>query len=254
MNCQSKNHFPSHPYAQTNIQLYNQLYSLNINEEKSIQVKKAYDLCIKIFSGRYRANGKPFISHLVGTASIIAEHGGCADDVIAGLLHAIYSQSQLQLNKSGDHYLQTQMIENLMGEKINRLLIDYNQLPWDSDSIATIEANCLTCSSLQKRILLIRLANELEDRLDLGMSYCKKLEKNDAKREGSIIKISSHLGHIKLAKELSDIYRSDVIANIPDKLVSNHKKSYSYNALPVRKKLFSKILMKSVLNKIFRSN
>ena len=59
-----------HSYAQTNLQLYTQLSDIEYSQEARGQVLRAYELALQLFSGHYRANGKPFIAHLVGTASI----------------------------------------------------------------------------------------------------------------------------------------------------------------------------------------
>jgi predicted HD phosphohydrolase len=46
-----------------------------------------YDFALQIFTGRLRGSGKPFLSHLVGTASILATLDAPTRVVAAGLLH-----------------------------------------------------------------------------------------------------------------------------------------------------------------------
>ena len=76
--------------AQTNLQLYNQLRA----QERSLSdlglVRRAYEFLTTIYSGYYQADGKPFVAHPVGVASILANLGFSADFVAAGMLHNIY--------------------------------------------------------------------------------------------------------------------------------------------------------------------
>ncbi|MBL1211120.1 HD domain-containing protein, partial [Geminocystis sp. GBBB08] len=74
--------------AQTNLQLFNQLYFLNYSEDNCQRVAQAYELATSLFTAQFRSSGKTFISHLVGTASILANLSVSVDLVIAGLLHA----------------------------------------------------------------------------------------------------------------------------------------------------------------------
>ncbi|MEJ2177793.1 MAG: hypothetical protein P8Y12_07545 [Gammaproteobacteria bacterium] len=64
--------FPAtHSFAQTNIQLINQLRN-DFTEAEIDQVLKGYELACSMFTGSFRGCGKPFIEHAIGTASIIA--------------------------------------------------------------------------------------------------------------------------------------------------------------------------------------
>ena len=58
-------------FAQTNIQLLNQMYDLGYDEQEIAAVGKSYELAMILFTGRFRGSGKTFIAHLVGTASIL---------------------------------------------------------------------------------------------------------------------------------------------------------------------------------------
>ena len=81
-------------YAQTNIQLYGQLFEANWADADLRRVHAAYGLAMKIFAGHFRPNRKPFLSHLVGVGSILATHGGEASVVAAGMLHSAYSHGE----------------------------------------------------------------------------------------------------------------------------------------------------------------
>ena len=61
-----------HRYAQTNIQLYNQLQQQGYSVQELVQVRSTYELGITLMPGHFRPSGKPMETHLVGTASILA--------------------------------------------------------------------------------------------------------------------------------------------------------------------------------------
>ena len=76
--------------AQTNLQLYNQMLVQGRSIEELARAKSAYDLACLIYSAHYQADGKPFVAHTVGVASILC-HLGLPSEVIAfGLVHNIY--------------------------------------------------------------------------------------------------------------------------------------------------------------------
>src|SRR5688572_20530292 len=78
-----------HSYAQTNIQLFNQLRGDGYSKADLGLVRDAYELAMLLFSGRFQPSGKSFIAHVVGTASILAWHRLPAPVVAAGLLHNV---------------------------------------------------------------------------------------------------------------------------------------------------------------------
>ncbi len=59
-------------YAQTNIQLYEQLLAARWSAADIVPARAAYELAMRIFAGHFRPSHKPFLAHLVGVASILA--------------------------------------------------------------------------------------------------------------------------------------------------------------------------------------
>ncbi|MEJ2615278.1 MAG: hypothetical protein P8Z35_09975, partial [Ignavibacteriaceae bacterium] len=75
-----------HSYAQTAVCLYNQLREDNYSNREIELVEKTYKLSRLLFSGRFQPSGKDFLSHCVGTASILASVHLPAELVAAGLI------------------------------------------------------------------------------------------------------------------------------------------------------------------------
>src|SRR5262249_47294175 len=81
-------------FAQTIIQLHNQLVRDGYTVDDLRQVRRAYDLAATLFGGMLRASGKTFLAHCVGTASTLARFGAPGVVVVAGLLHAAYTHGR----------------------------------------------------------------------------------------------------------------------------------------------------------------
>ncbi len=88
-------------YAQTNIQLYNQLRDKGYSKQEINAVYQAYELAIQLLGCLFRTSGKTFIAHLVGTASILGSIHVPANIVVAGLLHAAYVRGDFGNIKGG---------------------------------------------------------------------------------------------------------------------------------------------------------
>lgn len=54
-------------------------------------IAKAYQIAHVLLDGGYRPCGRPFIAHLIGTASVLVRYSFRAELVAAGLLHATYT-------------------------------------------------------------------------------------------------------------------------------------------------------------------
>ncbi len=77
--------------AQTNTQLYGQLIAARYGSEEIVAVHRAYTLATKVFAGQLRPEGRPFVCHVVGVASILAMVEAPHATIVGGLLHSAYS-------------------------------------------------------------------------------------------------------------------------------------------------------------------
>ena len=115
--------------AQTNLQLHNQLAVAGFQVREIQQVDVAYGASLRLFTGRYRANGKPFSAHLVGTASILSRHGAALDVIIAGLLHATYLQGEFGSGNPGASPNRRRWMRQFVSSEVDELLVAYAQFP-----------------------------------------------------------------------------------------------------------------------------
>lgn len=209
-------------YAQTNLQLYSQAIDAGYSERELQALMKSYTLVATLFASRYRGNGKPFLAHLVGTSSILLRHGGDVSTTLAGLLHASYQQGDFSKVNISSTEAMRRYVVNLLGKDVEQLVAHYTGLKWDPGTINGFVKSYQRMKPLGKKIALMRLANTLEDYIDLGIAYS---DKDKYEREpGRVLKaveLARCLGYHQLAKEIEYNYQANISARLPSVLKRN---------------------------------
>jgi hypothetical protein len=159
-----------HP-AQTNLQLYNQLVALSWSDEDLRRTRAAYEFADRALIGMTRRSGKPFIAHLVGTASVVADVDGRPDVVLAALLHAAYTLGGTTLSSKAPS---RSTIRSLVGLATEALIFAYATSPWDADAFADASDNLAEFDRTRRDVLLLRLANEVDEHADFAIQYSDK--------------------------------------------------------------------------------
>ena len=205
-------------HAQTNIQLFNQLQDALYEPGDLVCVGDSYALAMCLFTGCFRQSGKTFLSHLVGTASILAEARAPATTVAAGLLHSAYSHGEFGTGRRGITEAKRKQLRLVAGTDVESLVAHYTTTPWDKQTISGFQTSLPPQGSVAREVLLIRLANELEDHSD-----CAALYSGAAEYRREIIKsylfqcvdISEKLGYTDLAIGLSRAFEETLSVELP---------------------------------------
>jgi GT2 family glycosyltransferase len=192
--------------AQTVVQLFNQLYSRGYSKSELSVVGNAYQLIMRLFSGQFRPNGKTFIAHLVGTASILAKLSVETDIVLVGLLHAIYEYGDFGALEGLED--KRNYVRSAVSDSIEQMVFAYHELKWHELTIADISDRLDQLDQLQGNVVLVRLANELEEVLDFSIAYCgeRKYESyyaRIARCSRDLEKIADKLGFAVLGQQLA---------------------------------------------------
>jgi len=162
-------------FAQTNLQLYRQMEQLGYSAENRERVVRAYRFLVPSFSGLYRGSEKPFIAHLVGTASILVAYRAPIELVLAGLLHAVFMAGDFGF-QSGTRQTarKRRRIRELAGAEVEAIIVAYDAMPWDADAINTYRTEFEQQPAPARAAVLLQLANCLEDLTDSGVAYSGK--------------------------------------------------------------------------------
>jgi (p)ppGpp synthase/HD superfamily hydrolase len=216
-------------YAQTNIQLYNHLGELGYAPADLAQVHQGYGLAMKLFTGIFRGSGRPFLAHLVGTASVLGWLRAPIAVVTAGLLHSAYSHGEFGNYWRGPAAAKRDRVVDAVGEEVEDLVFRYTRLRWTA---ATIGAHAYTAASLEaedRRVLLMRLANEVDDHQDLGLLYVAEVERRREFIRTALhpcVEMAERLGYPALAIELARVFKETLTADVSPSLRGPEDESY----------------------------
>jgi len=145
-----------HP-AQTNLELYAQAIALGYSRVQCRVLSDAYVFALRQVFPLARGSGKPFIAHLVGTASLVME-SGCPDDwVIGALLHALY-QHRVPFESSLAPGERRVVLADRFGTQVDEIVHRYTSFE-SEDLVPFMGAG----ASGDTDVLTLRLADELED-------------------------------------------------------------------------------------------
>ena len=179
-----KNHYVSSPVgatfmetiAQTNLQLYNQLIETGRDSVELEVIRRTYDFATTIYPGYYQADGKPFVAHSVGVASILAHLDMPAEFIATGLLHNIYGNGDfgdgLQNVLSSSR---RNLVRNSVGNQIEALVFRFRSFRILPESIERLANGIDAFNRTDRNLLLVDLADYLEKYVDLGTTSCRNL-------------------------------------------------------------------------------
>ena len=147
------------PFAQTNLQLYNQMVKAGYQETDILLVIDAYQLAAKIFNGCYRRSGKTQIAHLIGTASIMVWLKRSTTTVAAALLHAAYAEGDF-----GGKSIRREL-RKATSPEVQQLIAAYYRLPWSYEptQVSEVITKISHMIDAEREVVLLRVVNELED-------------------------------------------------------------------------------------------
>jgi len=212
--------------AQTNLDLYRQLHGLGYTEKQLIRIRDGYRLVLSLFPDRFRANGKPFVAHLVGTASILAAADARPEVVTAGLMHAVYDNGDFADSVGGATAAHRRAVGDCAGAEIEALVAAYHRLRWKRAVVAPLLQSGEAFPREVQEILLMRIANEIEDHVSLGMRLCNETRAAQAVPRDMYIALARALDRPDLAQTLVAAYRETDAAHWAAPFAEAHTASY----------------------------
>ena len=154
-------------------QLINQAMEAGYSSHELQQLAAAHQFALRMSEGFYRAQGVPLLCHLIRTASIVMCERKSPRVVIATLLHATYITSFFKGSiRQRPRTVHRKRVRHEFGAEVDELIWRYTKLPWyERDVIEQHIAQLGNYDEQMKDILVMRLANEVEDYLDKAMAY-----------------------------------------------------------------------------------
>jgi (p)ppGpp synthase/HD superfamily hydrolase len=215
-------------YAQNYSQLMNQARAAGFSKQELLDLRSAFALAQRMSRNLYRAEGCPLLNHLVRTASITLAHTQDLQLCIVGLLHAVYVLQDFDNSTySSNLHRRRRDVKALLGESTEQLLWDYEALPWHQQKHIDMHIHTLAQKSVtEKKILGLRLVNELEDHMDHAMAYTadsRRMRRNDEYFR-SCQELAKLLQHTALADEMQRILENPL--NVEDYLCWDNPQGY----------------------------
>jgi len=219
-------------FAQSYPQLILQARTVGGSPTDLARLRRAYELAEEIADGMYRANGAPFLNHLVRTASIVLAVGQPLDVVIGAMLHGIYLLDRHEGSRRRKaNPTQRRYVASAIGADAEELIWSYTLcgfLSRDYLEKSFAKATSGALSPQDKRVLTIQLANELEDHLDLAVLFAGKRPNQQRIAEcGNLcVSIANSLGLEEIANGLRRMYAETLSATIEPFLQLPHRGTY----------------------------
>ena len=224
-----------HSYTQPNLQLYQQLLRDGYSNEDLASIFSAYELARHLFTCLYRASRKTFISHLIGTASILASLRVSVNVVAAGMIHAAYFRGDFGDGKEEISDAKRTQVRKVVGQEAEEYVARYATLPWTRKTILAMRSSIATLGPIDRGVLLIHLANELEEHLDLGVLYCpgaKKRKERIQKIGPMLVDLAEMMGFPSLAAELARVFSETLNAEVLPELRSQSASDGAFLVIP----------------------
>jgi hypothetical protein len=225
-----------HRFAQTWAQLANQLLTLGYSVTDVKHASRCYDLAAALVSARASACGKPFISHLVGTASVLAAHGCVLGLVEAGLLHAVFSCGIWNdIGRGAPTVRQRDGFRQIAGPAVVKLVETYGTMEWSTADVPRSASDLEEYPTGRALVLLTRVANTIEEQLDYALCYSRKkfeCEHEVAAHAEAVLPalgFDAMLADMRAAGALTAARRKDM----PELLRSRMEASYRAGAHPL---------------------
>jgi hypothetical protein len=209
--------------AQTNIQLYNQLRRRGLDRGDLVLVHRAYELAATLYSGYYQGDGKPFVAHGVGVASILAELEQPADILAVGLVHAAYGNGDFGDGEQGPTPDHRAVVREAVGPRVEQLVFRFTQSRLRPDTIERDRDALAGLDEPGRRLQVVAIVDHLEKYVDLGVLYfgdnAEIVEWTD--RIGTdLIELAGELGEPELAEMVAAAFAEAKAeaSNVPTEL------------------------------------
>jgi (p)ppGpp synthase/HD superfamily hydrolase len=219
--------------AQTHLQLFRQMRSNGYSAAELAMVAAAYQTMTKLFANRFRPCGRPFVSHLVGTGAVLVWLKAPAPLIVAALSHAAYQEGDFANSLEGMTRRKRKQLKAAIGTEAEQLVAAYTVSSRNLTGILASYARFPQMSPGERDILLIQLANELDDYRDLASNHAANAEERiEVIRQCGPhqAEMAEWLGRPDLAQALRETYAESIAASVPKPLSS--KFAYGYEIVP----------------------
>ena len=222
--------------AQTFLDLYRELKLQHYRTQDLELIFHAHELATRIFSGSYRPTYKPFICHLVGTASILGKCGERRELIAAGLLHSAYS-----LGAFGDRTREVtkqkrRAVSQWVGVETEALVYQYSIADWST--FERFDGEVGNRQGIERELLALKLADLFDDISDNTMKIvpqkCMVIDPSyNAKFRAKLVNYARRTLGATIAEEFETLFDKIEHEDIHDFLINHRTSSFFEDRKPL---------------------
>lgn len=215
--------------AHTFTQLIQQMTMLGYSQDAQSKIQNAYKIACELFAASFRASGNTFISHLVGTSSILVAFGAAPALISAALLHAALQQGRFPAHVENILAMR-RWLRRRVGYAVENLVYQYSWLKLED--ITQYQADNFNELPIEMaNAILIRMANAIEDRIhdNKNVNPPEWLEKSNARIDtwmDTFTAIAKQLDANGLAIILKNILAKSRVNQHENKVTAIHTSNY----------------------------
>lgn len=222
-------------YAQTSIQLFNQLQHDGYQAAGLSLIADAYFLATRLFAARVEPSGRCYMSHVVGTASILSASAAPAELVAAGLMHNVYCTGDFGDYRKNVSESRRRRIRDAIGDGTEQYVYRFAIHRWNAAGLRSTHEQLPQMEELDRRVVLLYLADQLEKHLGLEILYFRDYERRCRHyREFGplLVDMARQLGYFGLSQQLQEAVQTTLGSTIPAELRSQDSRRFSYLCIP----------------------
>jgi (p)ppGpp synthase/HD superfamily hydrolase len=209
--------------AQSNAQLFLQLYQAGASAAELRRLSEAYLLAMQLYSGLFTGSGKTTLAHETGTASLAHRHGASFDLTLAGLLHGAYRVGDWGHYRDRITPRKRAALRAVVGPRAETYIYEFTRRPWDGASIAQLAAGAAEFDALGRDVVFLQLVEELERLSDynalVGFRQPEAMKAWLRARREDLCRLADGLGHQALRAELDAAIERTLSAELPPEIV-----------------------------------
>jgi hypothetical protein len=208
--------------AQTNLQLYNQLRLQGRPPDDLALIRRCYELSVTLYTGSFQGDGKPFVAHTIGVASIMAQLGLPSVIVGTACVHNIYGNGNFGdgLRENASPWRRS-FVASAVGDEVEACVYRFRSLRLNPESIGEIASRLDQLDGRDRDLVTMDLADHLEKYVDYGVLYFGDSNwiTDFVESHGkALIEMANRLRHPQLAIALADAFEATAGQVIPREL------------------------------------
>lgn len=198
----------AYPYVHSLSRLVRQCLENGHARQEVVELMAAFEIAAELHGSSFRGSKKPFMEHLVRTASILLIHGAPFDLVKAALLHAVYMGNTSSKNHLACNDQNRNLLRQIVGNKVEAIVHEYLLLSSVSNQdqptdLAEIDETPI----VRAQAIIVKIANDIEDLLDHAALLEKKSLRSFAGILSSKGPVAEACGYDALVAELRERIR-----------------------------------------------